>query len=66
MLVRWAVERGCTVCPKATSHDHIKVMLLASLPAAVRCATLADNTFSTRLALLCSRRCLEWLHVQLL
>ena len=25
VLVRYALDRGCTICPKATSHDHIKV-----------------------------------------
>ena len=25
VLIRWALQMGCSVSPKAASHDHIKV-----------------------------------------
>ena len=25
VLIRWALQLGASVCPKAASHDHIKV-----------------------------------------
>lgn len=25
VLIRWALQQGASVCPKAASHDHIKV-----------------------------------------
>ena len=43
VLIRWALQLGCSVSPKANSHDHLKVRLPLLQPVVLICAGEPDG-----------------------